>query len=306
MKKIMIGTRGSELAIAQSKILADKIELYNSDCKVDLKIIKTLGDINKDARIDSLDRKGVFTKEIEDRLKDGSIDIAVHSMKDMPSIIDPAFHFPISLKREDSADILIMREGLKIEDFLAGYKRMRIGTGSKRRILQLSLLFKNTIPIHIRGNIGTRIKKIAELNLDAVVLASAGINRLNLRDLNAYRLPTREFLPAPCQGLLAVQVLKDNKDINSLLSPLNDEKSFFEMQVERRFIKKLGAGCHSPMGFHIEYLDDEKFRFIGLYGDENLKRYAIDSIIANKFDSLDKAEQVANSLKEKIGEKDVG
>lgn len=296
-KKITIGTRGSELAVAQTKTLQKKIMEYHPEYEVDIQIIKTLGDIKQDVRLQDIDRKGIFTKEIEDRLVDGSIDIAVHSMKDMPSDVSPLFHFSITLEREDPSDVLIMREGLNIENFKEGH--LKIGTGSVRRIFFCKELFKNSTTMPIRGNITTRIKKIEELGLDAVVLAKAGLNRLNLKGLNEYILPKDEFMPPPGQGLLAIQTLKSNDEISEILKPLNHEKSHLEMKVERAFMTELQGGCYVPMAINIK-TKSSSFEITGLFGSEHHTIYS-KKTIETDFENAEKdAIILAADLKEDI------
>lgn len=296
-KKIIIGTRGSELAVAQTKTLQKKIMDSHPDYDVDIKIIKTLGDIKKDVRLQDIDRKGIFTKEIEDSLVDGSIDIAVHSMKDMPSDVNPLFHFPITLERENPSDVLIMREGLSFEDFKLG--QFKIGTGSIRRIFFCGELFKNSTTIPIRGNITTRIRKIEEMGLDGVILAKAGINRLNLSNLNEYVLPESEFMPPPCQGLLAIQTLKSNKEINEILAPLNHVKSYLEMTIERAFMTELNGGCHVPMAINLNHKENS-LEITGLFGSEHHTIYSKKTIETDYENAEKSAISLAIELKEEV------
>ncbi|WP_425538680.1 hydroxymethylbilane synthase [Microaceticoccus formicicus] len=298
-KRIVIGTRGSNLAVSQTNTVKEMILNHYPDYEVEIEIIKTLGDLRRDVALDALDRKGIFTKEIEDKLMDGSIDIAVHSMKDMPSEVNSSLHFPITLKREDPSDVLVMKDGITLEDIRGA--NLKIGTGSKRRIL-LSRLFLGANPtVPIRGNVETRIRKIYDMELGGVILAKAGINRLKLSSLNEYILPKDEFLPAPCQGILAIQTLKSNREINEILKPLNHDETYFEMTVEREFMRTLGGGCHSPMGISI-LKDGESYTVKGLFGTEDLDNYIIESIKTNRENAVADSILLAEKLKEKIRE----
>lgn len=299
-KKIVIGTRGSNLAVSQTNTVKDMILKMYPDYEVEIEIIKTLGDIRRDVALDALDRKGIFTKEIEDKLMDGSIDIAVHSMKDMPSEVNSALHFPITLKREDPSDVLVMRCGLTLEDIKNS--NLKIGTGSKRRILLTKLFLSNDQTVPIRGNVETRIRKIDEMELGGVILAKAGINRLKLESLNEYILPKNEFLPAPCQGILAIQTLKDNHELNEFLKPLNHDETYFEMSVEREFMRTLGGGCHSPMGICVSK-DSDSYTITGLFGTEDFSVYSIESIKTDRANAVDNAVLLAKLLKDKILER---
>lgn len=298
-KRIVIGTRGSNLAVSQTNTVKDILLNHYPDIDVEIEIIKTLGDLRRDVALDALDRKGIFTKEIEDKLMDGSIDIAVHSMKDMPSDVNSSLHFPITLKREDPSDVLVMRTGITIEDIKN--TNLEIGTGSKRRILLSRLFLDNNQTIPIRGNVETRIRKIYDLGLGGVILAKAGINRLKLESLNEYILPKGEFLPAPCQGILAIQTLKDNQEINEILKPLNHEETYFEMMVEREFMRTLGGGCHSPMGISI-FKDGDSYIIKGLFGTKDLNHHFIESIKTDRVNAVKNSILLAEMLKEKIRE----
>ena len=208
--KLVVGTRGSNLALVQTNWVVDQLKKENPGVEFEIKIIKTKGDLIKDLPLDKIGDKGLFVKEIEKSLLDGEIDMAVHSMKDMPSYLPEGLKFAHSPKREDPRDALIFKEGYKSLDDLP--QGARIGTGSKRRKYQLLKHRPDLEIVPIRGNIETRIKKIETEKLDGVVLAASGLRRAGLDDKIDYYIPTDIMLPAPAQGILALEIREDDKE----------------------------------------------------------------------------------------------
>lgn len=238
-KKIIIGTRGSELALAQTNMVIDKLRSLCPKLKTSLKIIKTTGDKFKKSTLG----KGIFTKEIEEALLKRKIDLAVHSVKDLPTELPKGLTLASVTKREDPHDCLITRDKKKLSELRKG---ARIGTGSLRRKAQLLNYRKDLEIVDIRGNITTRIKKLKDL--DGIVLSVCGLNRLGLKDLNVDIIPYSIMLPAAGQGALGIEARIDDKDILNLLKPINDPDSYLAIQAERTFLKELGGGCQVPIG----------------------------------------------------------
>ncbi|WP_353096529.1 hydroxymethylbilane synthase [Tissierella praeacuta] len=265
--KIIVGTRGSKLALTQTNMVIDSIKNAYPNIEYELKIIKTKGDVVKDLPIDKIGGKEIFTKEIEKELLDGSIDMAVHSMKDMPGELPEGLKLSFSPEREDYRDVLILREGLNsINDIPFGGK---IGTGSKRRKYQILQYRPDLEVIGIRGNIETRIRKIEEENLDGVILAAAGINRLGL-DLGervAY-LDKDIVLPSPTQGILAIEIRENDNRIDNILECISHRKTEVQKIVERAFLKGVGGSCHIPVGAYCDIIGD-KIYLEGLLGTVN-------------------------------------
>lgn len=262
--KIIVGTRGSKLALTQTNMVIDSMKNAYPDIECELKIIKTKGDIVKDLPIDKIGGKEIFTKEIEKELLDGSIDMAVHSMKDMPGELPEGLKLSFSPEREDYRDVLILREGLNsIKDIPFGGK---IGTGSKRRKYQILQYRPDLEVIGIRGNIETRIRKIEEENLDGVILAAAGINRLGL-DLGerVVYLDKDIVLPSPTQGILAIEVRENDNRIDNILKCISHRKTEVQKIVERAFLKGVGGSCHIPVGAYCDIIGD-KIYLEGLLG----------------------------------------
>ena len=297
--KIIVGTRGSNLAVTQTNHVIDMLKEKNPDVEFEVKTIKTKGDILKDVPLDKIGGKEVFIKEIEKELLEGDIDLAIHSMKDVPSVLPKGLKLSFIPKREDHRDVLVLRKGLnKLEDLKAGSK---IGTGSKRRKYQMLELREDIEVVGIRGNVQTRIEKIETENLDGVILAAAGINRLGLELENTViPLENDELLSSPCQGILALEIRENDEKIEEILKTISDEKAEIQTKAERAFLKGTGGSCHVPVGAYCEVYE-EKIKLYGMLGTEDgetIKRHFIEG-------SIDKAEELgeklANILSEEIG-----
>ncbi|NLY21261.1 MAG: hydroxymethylbilane synthase [Tissierellia bacterium] len=294
--KITIGTRGSNLAVIQTNSIAEAIQEKYPDVEVEIKIIKTKGDIFLDTPLHKLNDKGLFVKEIENELLSGEIDLAVHSMKDMPSEMTEGLVFAKPPKSHDPADVLVLRNPISS---LSELKNGRIGTGSKRRTYQLERLIENIEVVPIRGNIETRMSKIESENLDAVILAKAGLERASHQDRIGYVLDPKIFLPSPCQGILALQYNEKNIEVGEILNSLSDENTLYRYETERMYQKTIGAGCHSPVGIYTEIKDDNIVIY-GMYGDEDGSRLIFKEISGPLGDRLSLSEKLANSIKEEL------
>lgn len=273
--KMIVGTRGSKLALIQTNWVIEKLKKYNPEINFEIKIIKTKGDLVQHLSLDKIGDKGLFVKEIEQQLLNKEIDIAVHSMKDMPSSLPLGLKFASIPKREDPRDVLILKNGYKsIDDLPIGAK---IGTGSKRRKYQLLKYRPDLNIVPIRGNIDTRIKKIEDENLDGVVLAAAGILRASMDEYISYYIPTDIMVPAPAQGALAIEIRDNDLEIENLIESLKDEETEIQVAAERGFLDGVNGSCHIPIGAYCR-LDGEKINLTGLFGDEDGKKLIIKSI----------------------------
>ena len=237
-----IGTRGSALALAQSGFVRSL--LPGADA-IELEVIETLGDRSPMASLRRIGGKGVFTKEIEEALLMGRIDLAVHSLKDLPTEETPGLRVAALLKREDPRDALISRSGAKLADLPSG---SRIGTSSLRRRSQLLARRPDLHVTDMRGNVPTRIARMEEGRFDAIVVAAAGLIRLNLLDRATEVLDESLMLPAPGQGVLAVQIRDDDKRVAAAIGSLHDETAAAEATAERAMLASLGGGCLVPVG----------------------------------------------------------
>lgn len=253
MNKLIIGTRGSKLALWQAYFTQDRLTELGIESV--LKIIKTQGDRVQHLSFDKLEGKGFFTKEIEEELLDGSIDLAVHSMKDMPTTQPDGLCLAAISYREDPADCLILRkERADPSKLLQLPANPIVGTSSARRKALLKDIREDVILKDIRGNLPTRLQKLREGQLDAIVLAMAGLKRLGLdmSEFNTTRLNPKEFVPAPAQGVLAWQTKADNQPIRRILRKIHNGDVLQCTNVERKVLRLLDGGCHLPLGVYCE------------------------------------------------------
>lgn len=247
MKKLIIGTRGSLLALKQAEFVRGQLLKKQPYLNISLSIIKTLGDRNKDplTRIGAKGT-GIFVKEIEEALLRGDIDLAVHSLKDVPTQLPKGLEIAAVLKREEHRDAFISLKYKKMSDLP---KAAIIGTSSLRRKVQIYHHFHNIKVVDIRGNVDTRLKKMNEKKMDGIVMSAVGLERLGLSQRICEYL---SFVPAPAQGALCLEVRKKDLKIKKLISFLNDSKSFQEVELERYFLKKMGGGCQIPLGIKVD------------------------------------------------------
>lgn len=241
---IKIGTRGSKLALAQTNSVVESMKKVAPEIAAEICVIKTSGDIMQDVSLLQIGGQGVFVKEIEEALLSGSIDLAVHSMKDVPGEIPEGLIFAAILQREDARDVLVSRGNVKMEFMPKG---ARIGTGSLRRGAQIKAMLPDVTIVPLRGNIDTRLKKIETENLTGVILAAAGIKRLGYVEKIAQYLPVELMLPAVGQGALGLQIRREDSELANLLARLNHAPTAAEVTAERSYLRALGGGCRLPI-----------------------------------------------------------
>jgi hydroxymethylbilane synthase len=269
--KIRVGTRGSKLALAQTEILLKSLTKKYESLECEIVVIKTKGDLVQDVNLDKIGDKGIFIKEIEENLISGNIDLAVHSMKDMPSVLPEELMFSAVPKREDPRDVLILNNGIKSLDELPF--GASIATGSKRRKFQFLNIRPDIKIVPIRGNIDSRIEKMDEKNLDGLIIAAAGLKRLKIKfesKHNIILLDEELMVPAPAQGALGLEIRKDDKELDNMLRLIEDYDSAVQVRAERAFLKETGGGCHLPIGALCR-LENNKLLLTGLIGDEEGK-----------------------------------
>ena len=257
INKIVIGSRGSELALWQTNFVKDLILRKFPELEIEIKIIKTKGDKILDVPLAKIGDKGLFTKELELKLIDGEIDIAVHSLKDLETEIDEKLIIGAVTKRHKVNDVLIAREkGITLKKLSLNAK---IGTGSLRRKAQLLHTYPNFQIFDLRGNVPTRIQKFLDSNWDAIILAQAGVERLNLTHYISSIVPINIILPAVGQGALAIECRKDDKKLLKILSTINHKKTEIETRAERSFLRSLEGGCQVPIGCFAKVVKNKLF-----------------------------------------------
>lgn len=263
--KIVVGTRGSKLALIQTNWVIEELKKSYPSIEFEVKIIKTKGDLIQNVSLDKIGDKGLFVKEIEQQLLEKEIDIAVHSMKDMPSSLPEGLKFAGIPKREDARDVLVLKEGYTgIEDLPQGAK---VGTGSKRRKYQLLNHRPDLNIVPIRGNIDTRIRKIQDENLDAVVLAAAGLLRAGFEEKIGCYISEDIMIPAPAQGALAIEIRTDSPEIEEIVNSLSHKETEIQVMAERGFLEGINGSCHIPIGAYCT-VNGENINLVGLYGNK--------------------------------------
>ncbi|MGL2359715.1 hydroxymethylbilane synthase [Helicobacter pylori] len=252
MEKLVIGSRGSELALWQANHIKERLK---KECFIEseIQIVKTKGDKILDTPLNKIGGKGLFTKELEELLLKGAIDLAVHSLKDVPVVFEKGLDLACIIKRADVRDTFL---SVKFPDLMSLPKGAKVGTTSLRRSMQLKLKRQDLDTESLRGNVQTRLKKLECGEFDAIILAEAGLQRLEIQGAK-YRkaFSVKEMIPSMGQGALGVEMLKNHKHFITL-QKLNDEESAFCCRLEREFIKGLNGGCQIPIGVHASLMGD--------------------------------------------------
>lgn len=261
-RPLIIGSRGSKLALWQAEQARARLQSLNPQLDVNIEIIKTTGDVKNDP-LSVIGGKGVFTKELEDALLDGRIDLAVHSLKDLPTILPDGLSISAIGEREDPRDALVLRSGSKNGSLLHLPDGAVVGTSSQRRLAQLKALRSDVVIRDLRGNVDTRIRKLDEGQYDAVILASAGLVRLGLQERISARIAISEMLPAVGQGAIAIETRSDNDFAVQMTSQLDHRETRLACLAERAFLRGLGGGCQFPIAAHA-ILDGDRLQLDGL------------------------------------------
>ena len=267
MTRLILGTRGSDLALYQAHFIRDKLE-SGQDCSVEIKIIKTTGDKVENLSFDKMEGKGFFTKELEEALLDQSIDLAVHSLKDLMTSQPDGLGLGAVGFRADRRELLLIRE----ESFVAGgllpvKAGGVIGTSSARRKSQIVAHNPSLKIEDLRGNVPTRVRKLREGPYDAIIIAAAGVKRLelDLSGLKGIELDPELFLPAPAQGILGIQIRSDDSTTSAIVGKLNSKQDQTQAALERGLLAKFDSGCSLPLGVLSE-VDGERMRLKAVLG----------------------------------------
>lgn len=296
-QKITIGTRGSKLALWQANYTQEQLQKHGFE--ITINIIKTQGDRIQHLSFDKMEGKGFFTKEIEEALLNGEIDLAVHSMKDLPTTSPEGLVITAVSYREDPTDWMLIRKDAAQEGAPLSLKEKAVvGTSSARRKAQL-LDFRSDLEMKdIRGNVPTRIRKMTEGQFDAILLAAAGLSRLEL-DLSDYKVikfDPREFVPAPAQGVLAFQTRENDLATRSALQLIHNKKVAEVTNVERKVLNLMDGGCQMPIGVYCR--KDEMGYFHVWAAKANAWDEAVKRVNLSSSTSFELAEQVVAKLKE--------
>lgn len=254
MEKLIIATRGSKLALWQSEHIKARLEALREGLKVELKIIVTSGDKIQDVALSKIGGKGLFLKELEEAMLRGEAHMAVHSLKDVPTVMPEGLPLAAITEREDSRDAMLSEKYASLDELP---QKAVVGTSSLRRKMQLLSLRPDLDIRDLRGNVDTRIRKLKEGQFDAIILAAAGINRLGLTDAVAHVTPIlqSQMISSMGQGALGLQTI-DDKEIFDLVHELNHKATEMEVTVERDFVDILEGGCHVPIGVNAKVLDN--------------------------------------------------
>ncbi len=289
---LKIGTRGSKLALTQSHWVKEKIEKKHSHIQVELVRIKTTGDKILDSPLSEIGGKGLFVKEIEDALLEKRVDMAVHSVKDVPAELPEPLMVSVFPKREDPHDALLSRDNLTLDGLPL---HARVGTSSLRRITQLLYIRPDLDTVPVRGNVDTRIRKLESGEFHAIILAVAGLKRLGLASRIDERISSHLLMPAIGQGALGLEVRREDQKTMDLISFLNHGPTEMTVRAERAFLQELEGGCQVPIAA-IGSLNDENLYLRGMVANLDGTEILKDEITGKK----DKAEELGITLAKRL------
>jgi hydroxymethylbilane synthase len=296
---LTVGSRGSMLALWQAQWVKDTLESMHAGLEVRIEIIKTSGDIIRDVPLAAIGGKGVFTKEIEEALMDGRIDLAVHSLKDLPTILPEGLQLSAITEREDPRDALLLRAGANtanasLESLPTGAV---VGTSSQRRLTQLKHLRNDVWIKDLRGNVDTRLGKLDAGEYDAIILASAGLKRLGFGHRINQAISTEIMLPAVGQGALAIETRAGDERTIQLIQPLDHEATRAACTAERALLRGLGGGCQTPIAAHA-VIHEDRLRLSGLVASLSGDLIIRDSLDAAAVEAESAGASLANRLLE--------
>ena len=292
IKRIVIGTRGSQLSLVQTNIVKDLLQDLLPSTVIEITTIKTSGDKNMSPiPLDTIG-KGWFTKEIDKQLLEGTIDVAVHSLKDLLDTLTPGLVITAIPQREDASEALISRNGFQLEKLKKGAV---IGSDSIRRKIQILRMRPDLIVKSVRGNVNKRLEKLDSGEYDGLILAVAGLNRLDLQERVTQDFDPTDFIPSPGQGALAVVTRESNKELNNILSKIIHTSSITAVTAEREFSKATGGGCSMPVGAYAE-IKGKTIILYGMLGSEDEKHMIKDVMSGNIKDPKGLGQQLANKM----------
>ncbi|MGB2712237.1 MAG: hydroxymethylbilane synthase [Conexibacter sp.] len=291
-RPLIVGTRGSRLALRQTELVVAALRSHHPDIQIDVREVRTEGDRRPNESLSAIGGQGVFVKEIEGALVRGEIDVAVHSLKDLPGELRAGLVLAAIAQRGDPRDALVTRGGATLATLPAG---ARIGTGSARRAVQLRALRADVEPADIRGNVDTRVRKVDGGEYAGAVLAIAGLERLGLLDRASEMFSPDAMLPAVGQGALAVEARADDADVIALVATIDHQETRLACEAERAFLRRLGGGCLLPFGA-LASVEGEALRIQGFISDAE----GVRSFRANVTGSTMDAEAAGTRLAEAL------
>lgn len=289
-RKVIVGSRGSRLALIQAESVVAELRKVNPDLEISISKVVTHGDRDRHSPLDRVGGVGIFVKELEEALLNGRIDVAVHSLKDVPTEIPQGLCLLAVTERLDPRDVLISKS--RLDELPSG---ARIGSGSLRRAVQLTQYRPDLEVCSIRGNVDTRLRKVDSGEVDGVIVAAAAILRLGWEDRIAEYLPLEHFLPAVGQGALVIEARLDNEEVTELVSPLNDFSIWQSISAERAFLRALGGGCRAPIAA-LGTVSDTVLRLEGMVADVSQRKI----LRASEEGSATSPQEVGEQLAQKM------
>ncbi|MBN2805649.1 MAG: hydroxymethylbilane synthase [Prolixibacteraceae bacterium] len=294
-KKIIIGTRGSQLALYQAYKVKDTLNTHFPGLEVAVEIIHTKGDIILDVALSKIGDKGLFTKEIEVALLEGKVDIAVHSCKDLPTRLPEGLQLGVVLERGENRDALVSKNGKLLHELT---ENDVVATSSLRRQAALKKINPKLKIIDIRGNVQTRLKRMEEGYCDAMIMAAAGLQRLKLDHYISQIIETHTMMPAVAQGAIAIEVRENDREVMELLSSINHLPTWTAVLAERAFLRTLEGGCQVPLGCY-SMIENDTISLHGFVASVDGSQYIQEQISG----SIDEAEECGVALAQKLIDK---
>ncbi|MDG7015809.1 MAG: hydroxymethylbilane synthase [Nitrososphaerota archaeon] len=295
--RLLIGTRGSRLALAQTKIVIDLLRDAARGVELVPVVIRTSGDTLPQERRGGLDGKTAFTGEIDTALVEGRVDISVHSMKDIPAQIDRAIVVAATPVRGDARDALVSTGGARFAELKKG---ARVGTSSVRRRAQILAARSDLEVVEVHGNVETRLSKLGDGGVDGVVLAAAGLERLNLGGRISQLFQPQEMVPAACQGIIAVETREDDRELTELVRGVDDPRTRAASECERALSEELGGDCDVPLGAYAE-VRDGTLTVVGVVADPEGRSLVRKSVTGTADDPRSLGRRLAETLRDSGG-----
>jgi hydroxymethylbilane synthase len=287
IKKIRLATRRSRLALVQTSMVVERLKHMSPSTQVEVVHVTTRGDRNPYGEDDL---KAAFTEDIDKLLLNGEVDAAVHSLKDVPSELDEDIIIASTPFRSDPRDVLVSESGIKLEEFSWSPK---IGTSSQRRAVQIRQLRQDAEIVEIHGNVDTRLRKYREIGLDALVMSASGLERLNLLGKISQYFDPDVFIPAPCQGIIAIEARRDRKELIAFLKKAENTKIRMEAESERTFSLKVGGDCKRPVGAIAQH-NKGLIKITGFVAFDG--KICRDSVLAPEQNSIEAAKELAEKI----------